>query len=44
MSLEVTYVLSLVYESNSQGPEKLYGLTKVAWSDCAAKTKKTLKL
>lgn len=40
MSLEVTYVLSLVYESNSQGPEKLYGLTKVAWSDCAAKTNK----
>ena len=40
MSLEVTYVLSLVYEWNSQSPEKLYGLTKVAQSDCAAKKKK----
>ena len=44
MSLEVTYVLSLVYEWNSQSPEKLYGLTKVAQSVCAAKKKKKLKL
>ena len=43
MSLEVTYVLPLVYEWNSQSPEKLYGLTKVAQSDCAAKKKKKKK-
>ena len=43
MSLEVTYVLPLVYEWNSQSPEKLYGLTKVAQSDCTAKKKKKKK-